>query len=126
MIKFLFKTGVYLFYWKKFKSQIISIIASIILIWLIFSIYEDLIRIFEVKEVSTLLCLLFAKWVIIGFIVLYNILLIKSIKKSDNNEVFGNEENILPKKSQEILDKKEILTTTDLILKKYRSDNDNS
>ena len=63
---------------------------------------------------------------VIGFIVLYNILLIKSIKKSDNNEVFGNEENILPKKSQEILDKKEILTTTDLILKKYRSDNDNS
>lgn len=108
--------------WKKFKTQIISIIASIILIWLIFGIYEDLIRIFEVKEISTLLYILFAKWVIIGFIVLYNILLIKSIKKSDNNEVFRNEENILPKKSQEILDKKEILTKTDLILKKYSKD----
>ena len=119
MIKFLFKTGVYLFYWKKFKSQIISIIASIIIIWLIFGIYEDLIRIFEIKEVSTLLYLLFAKWVIIGFIVLYNILLIKSIKKSDTDEIFRNEEIILPKKSQEILDKEEILTTTDLILKKY-------
>lgn len=104
--------------WKKFKTQIISII----LIWLIFGIYEDLIRIFEVKEISTLLYILFAKWVIIGFIVLYNILLIKSIKKSDNNEVFRNEENILPKKSQEILDKKEILTRTDLILKKYSKD----
>ncbi len=126
MIKFLFKTGVYLFYWKKFKSQIISIIASIIIIWLIFGIYEDLIRIFEIKEVSTLLYLLFAKWVIIGFIVLYSILLIKSIKKSDTDEIFRNEETILPKKSQEILDKKDILTTTDLILKKYRSNNDNS
>ena len=126
MIKFLFKTGVYLFYWKKFKSQIISIIASIIVIWLIFSIYEDLIRIFEIKEVSTLLYLLFAKWVIIGFIVLYNILLIKSIKKSDTDEIFRNEETILPKKSQEILDKKDILTTTDLILKKYRNNNDDN
>lgn len=125
MIKFLFKTGVYLFYWKKFKSQIISIIASIIIIWLIFGIYEDLIRIFEIKEVSTLLYLLFAKWVIIGFIVLYNILLIKSIKKSDTDEIFRNEETILPKKSQEILDKKEILTRTDLILKKYGRNNDN-
>lgn len=125
MIKFLFKTGVYLFYWKKFKSQIISIIASIIIIWLIFGIYEDLIRIFEIKEVSTLFYLLFAKWVIIGFIVLYNILLIKSIKKSDTDEIFRNEETILPKKSQEILDKKEILTRTDLILKKYGRNNDN-
>ena len=125
MIKFLFKTGVYLFYWKKFKSQIISIIASIILIWLIFSIYEDLIRIFEVKEVSTLLYLLFAKWVIIGFIVLYSILLIKSIKKSDTDEIFRNEETILPKKSQEILDKRDILTRTDLILKKYGRNDDN-
>ena len=125
MIKFLFKTGVYLFYWKKFKSQIISIIASIIIIWLIFGIYEDLIRIFEIKEVSTLLYLLFAKWVIIGFIVLYNILLIKSIKKSDTDEIFRNEETILPKKSQEILDKKEILTRTDLILKKYGRNDDN-
>ena len=125
MIKFLFKTGVYLFYWKKFKSQIISIIASIIIIWLIFGIYEDLIRIFEVKEVSTLLYLLFAKWVIIGYIVLYNILLIKSIKKSDTDEVFRNEETILPKKSQEILDKRDILTRTDLILKKYGRNDDN-
>jgi hypothetical protein len=124
MIKFLFKTGVYLFYWKKFKSQIISIIASIIIIWLIFGIYEDLIRIFEIKEVSTLLYLLFAKWVIIGFIVLYSILLIKSIKKSDTDEIFRNEETILPKKSQEILDKKDILTTTDIILKKYINNKD--
>ena len=125
MMNFLFKTGTYLFIWKKFKSQIISIIASIIIIWLIFGIYEDLIRIFEVKEVSTILYLLFAKWVIIGVIILYNILLIKSIKKSDTDEIFRNEETILPKKSQEILDKKEILTRTDLILKKYGRNNDN-
>ena len=126
MMNFLFKTGTYLFIWKKFKTQIISVIASIILIWLIFGIYDDLIKIFKLENTSTLLYLLLGKWVIVSFIILYNILLIKSIKSSSRNEIIENEEIILPKKSQEILDKKDILTTTDLILKKYRSNNDNS
>lgn len=126
MMNFLFKTGTYLFIWKKFKTQIISVIASIILIWLIFGIYDDLIKIFKLENTSTLLYLLLGKWVIVSFIILYNILLIKSIKSSSRDEIIENEEIILPKKSQEILDKKDILTTTDLILKKYRSNNDNS
>ena len=126
MMKFLFKTGTYLFIWKKFKTQIISIIASIFLIWLIFGIYDDLIKIFELEDTSTLLYLLLGKWVIFSFIILYNILLIKSIKTPSKDEIIENEEIILPKKSQDILDKKDILTTTDLILKKYRSNNDNS
>ena len=126
MMNFLFKTGTYLFIWKKFKTQIISVIASIILIWLIFGIYDDLIKIFKLENTSTLLYLLLGKWLIVSFIILYNILLIKSIKSSSRDEIIENEEIILPKKSQEILDKKDILTTTDLILKKYRSNNDNS
>ena len=126
MMNFLFKTGTYLFIWKKFKTQIISVIASIILIWLIFGIYDDLIKIFKLENTSTLLYLLLGKWLIVSFIILYNILLIKSIKSSSKDEIIENEEIILPKKSQEILDKKDILTTTDLILKKYRSNNDNS
>ena len=119
MFSFLLKSGTYLFYWKKFRTQIISIIVSMILIWLIFGIYEDLIRIFELEDTSTLLYLLFGKWLIVGFIILYNILLIKSIKTTVKDEILENEEIILPKKSQEILDKKDILTTTDVILKKY-------
>ena len=126
MMNFLFKTGTYLFIWKKFKTQIISVIASIILIWLIFGIYDDLIKIFKLENTSTLLYLLLGKWLIVSFIILYNILLIKSIKSPSKDEFCENEEIILPKKSQEILDKKDILTTTDLILKKYRSNNDNS
>lgn len=125
-MNFLFKTGTYLFIWKKFKTQIISIIASTFLIWLIFGIYDDLIKIFKLENASTLLYLLLGKWVIVSFIILYNILLIKSIKSPSKDEIIENEEIILPKKSQEILDKKDILTTTDLILKKYRSNNDNS
>lgn len=126
MMNFLFKTGTYLFIWKKFKTQIISLLASIVLIWLIFGIYDDLIKIFKLENTSTLLYLLLAKWLIVSFIILYNILLIKSIKSPSKDEIIENEEIILPKKSQEILDKKDILTTTDLILKKYRSNNDNS
>ena len=119
MMNFLFKTGTYLFIWKKFKTQIISILASIILIWLIFGIYEDLIRIFELENTSILLYLLLGKWILIALIILYNILLIKSIKKPKIDETLEKEEINLPKKSQEILDKKDILTTTDVILKKY-------
>ena len=122
MIKFLFKTGTYLFIWKKFKTQIISLLASIVLIWLIFGIYDDLIKIFELEDTSTLLYLLLAKWLIVALIILYNILLIKSIKKPNIDETLENEEIILPKKSQEILDKKDILSSTDLILKKYLKD----
>ena len=125
MMNFLFKTGTYLFIWKKFKTQIISILASIVLIWLIFGIYDDLIKIFELEDTSTLLYLLLGKWLIVSFIILYNILLIKSIKTASKDKIIEKEEIILPIKSQEILDKKDILTTTDLILKKYRSNNDN-
>ena len=125
MMNFLFKTGTYLFIWKKFKTQIISLLASIVLIWLIFGIYDDLIKIFELEDTSTLLYLLFGKWLIVCLIILYNILFIKSIKTPNKDDVIENEEIILPKKSQEILDKKDILTRTDLILKKYRSNNDN-
>ena len=124
MMNFLFKTGTYLFIWKKFKTQIISILASIVLIWLIFGIYEDLIRIFELENTSILLYLLLGKWILIALIILYNILLIKSIKKPKIDETLEKEEINLPKKSQEILDKKDILTTTDIILKKYINNKD--
>ena len=121
MMKFLFKTGTYLFIWKKFRTQIVSLLASIVLVWLIFGIYDDLIKIFELEDTITLLYLLLGKWLIVSFIILYNILSIKSIKPVSKDEILKNEEIILPKKSQEILDKKDILTTTDLILKKYRN-----
>ena len=112
MIKLLLKTGTYLFIWKKFKTQIISILVSIVITWLIFGIYDDLIKIFELEDTSILLYLLLGKWLLVSFIILYNILLIKSIKTPSKYKIIRNEEIILPKKSQEILAKKDILTTT--------------
>lgn len=126
MFSFLLKSGTYLFYWKKFRTQIISIIVSMILIWLIFGIYEDLIRIFELEDTSILLYLLLGKWILVALIILYNILLIKSIQKPTIDETLENEKINLPKKSQEILDKKDILSSTDLILKKYLKNSNNS
>jgi predicted membrane channel-forming protein YqfA (hemolysin III family) len=120
MFSFLLKSGTYLFYWKKFRTQIISIIVSMILIWLIFGIYEDLIRIFELEDTSTLLYLLLGKWVIVSLIILYNIKSFQTFNSSSNNEIIEKKEIIFSKKSQEILDKKVILTRTDLILKKYK------
>ena len=86
-----------------------------VLVWLIFGIYDDLIKIFELEDTVTLLYILLGKWLIVCLIILYNILFIKSIKTISKDKIIENEEIILPKKSQEILDKKDILTTTDLI-----------
>ena len=91
-----------------------------ILIWLIFGIYEDLIRIFELEDTSTLLYLLLGKWILVALIILYNIKSFQTFNSSSNNEIIEKKEIIFSKKSQEILDKKVILTRTDLILKKYK------
>lgn len=120
MFNFLFKSGTYFFIWKKFETQIITIFISVFLIWLIFGIYDDLIEIFELKDTNILLCLILGKWFLVTSIIFVNIKVFKSLKKSSNNENFEEKEvTILPLKSQEILSKKDIVTRTDLILKKY-------
>ena len=121
MFSFIFKTGTYFFIWKKFRANIISILISILFIWLIFGIYDDLIRIFELKDTSILLSLLAGKWFFIFIIVFYNIRIFKTLKQDiKENDMFVEEKIVLPVKSQEVLEKKDILTTTDLILKKYK------
>ena len=120
MMNFLFKTGTYLLIWKKFKTQIISILVSILLIWLVFGIYDDLVKIFELSDTSSLLYLLLGKWFFIFVIVFYNTRMFKSLKKDiEENDMLVVEKVVLPIKSQEVLEKKDILTTTNLILKKY-------
>lgn len=120
MFSFIFRTGTYLLLWRKFKTQIISILISILLIWLVFGIYDDLVKIFDLSDTSSLLYLLFGKWLFIFVIIFYNIKIFKSIKQDIEDDMFVEEKIILPVKSQEVLEKKDILTTTDLILKKYK------
>lgn len=116
MFNFLIKGGAFLFLWKKYKAKIISIIASILIIWLLFSIYDDLINTFQIVDTTTLLFLLLGKWTIVILTIFINIKLLKSSKDLDS---IKEKKVVLPKKSQDVLDKKDILTTTDLILKKY-------
>ena len=116
MFNFLIKGGAFLFLWKKYKAKIISIIASILIIWLLFSIYDDLIKTFQIVDTTTLLFLLLGKWTIVILTIFINIKLLQSIEELD---VINEEKVILTKKSQDVLEKKDILTTTDLILKKY-------
>ena len=124
MFSFIFRTGTYLLLWRKFKTQIISILISILLIWLVFGIYDDLVKIFDLSDTSSLLYLLFGKWLFIFVIIFYNIKIFKSIKQDiEDDDMFVEEKIILPEKSQEVLEKKDILTTTDLILKKYKNEN---
>lgn len=121
MFNFLFKSGTYFFIWKRFKTQLITILVSIFLIWLIFGIFNDLIEIFELKDTSTLLYLMLGKWLLVISIILFNIRVLKSVKKSSNNNNFEEKEvSVLPLKSQEILNKKKLITTTELILEKYK------
>ena len=81
MFNFIFKTATYLLIWKKFKTQIVSIFVSILLVWLIFGIYDDLIKIFELEDTISLLYLLAGKWLLIFIIVFYNIGIFKLLKK---------------------------------------------
>ena len=116
MFNFLIKGGAFLFLWKKYKAKIISIIASILIIWLLFSIYDDFINTFQIVDTTTLLFLLLGKWTIVILTIFINIKLLQSIEELD---VINEEKVVLTKKSQDVLEKKDILTTIDLILKKY-------
>ena len=84
----------------------------------IFSKYLSVSRLLNSINSSstTLLFLLLGKWTIVILTIFINIKLLQSIEELD---VINEEKVVLTKKSQDVLEKKDILTTTDLILKKY-------
>ena len=84
----------------------------------IFSKYLSVSRLLNSINSSstTLIFLLLGKWTIVILTIFINIKLLQSIEELD---VINEEKVVLKKKSQDVLEKKDILTTTDLILKKY-------
>lgn len=84
----------------------------------IFSKYLSVSRLLNSINSSstTLIFLLLGKWTIVILTIFINIKLLQSIEELD---VINEEKVVLTKKSQDVLEKKDILTTTDLILKKY-------
>ena len=125
MFGFLFRSATYYVIWKKFQKQIVLVLFSLVLIVLISSIYDDLFEVLKVSNKDALLVLLFGKWVVISLIIGFNIYKLKQVKlnEGEQKELLDQIEEpkkVYPKKSQDVLEKKESLTTTtDLILKKY-------
>lgn len=123
MLKLLFKTTAYYIIWQKFKKQILLVLCSIILIGLIGIIYEDLFKVLKVTNKESVGVLLFMKWLFISLIIGCNIYILRRTKidSKDFERVEDKKKSYssYSQKEQEVLQKKEILTTTDLILKKY-------
>lgn len=124
MVKLLFKTTAYYVIWQKFRKQIILVSLSIILIAFIGLIYEDLFKVLKVTNKESVGYLLFFKWLFISIIVLFNIYVLRKtkidLKEHDIKKNIDERFQSYSEKEKEILKKKEeLITTTDLILRKY-------
>lgn len=124
MLKLLFKTTAYYVIWQKFKKQIILVASSIILVALIGLIYEDLFKVLKVTNKESVGFLLFFKWLFIFSIILFNIYVLRRTKVDSKDIPNSNQKETIfsnySQKEKEILKKKEeLISTTDLILKKY-------
>ena len=114
--------------WQKFQKQIVMIILSIILISITLGVYDDLFKVLKVSNKDSLVLLLLAKWLIISSIIGFNIYKLKQIKidTKDEDELFNHKEESIQKnhpiKTQNVLKKKTLKTTTDIILDKYTHD----
>ncbi|MDD2653070.1 MAG: hypothetical protein PHX44_08485 [Sulfurimonas sp.] len=128
MFGFLFRGATYYILWKKFQKQIILAALSIVIIVAIMGIYNDLFEVLKRSHKDNLIALLLFKWFLIVIIVGFNIYKLKQVKfdEDEKREIFkeaDESKNKYPKKSQDVLNKKERLTTTtELILKKYTHD----
>ena len=122
MFTFLFKTTTYFILLKKFRHQIILVILSLIAIALINGIYEDIYKVAKVSQKESLFVLLLIKWFLVLCIVGYNLYKLKQIKLSDEEkkEILASEPKVYPPTIQKLLDKETLLSTTDLIIKKYK------
>ncbi len=122
MFGFLLRTTTYYIVWKKFNKQIILIILSILAILLINAIYKDLFTLLKVTHKESLVGLFFVKWFFILMIAMYNIYKLKNVKLSEDERaaILETKEPELPNEMQELLKKKRLTSTTDLILKKYK------
>jgi len=124
--------------WNKFKSQFISLIVSIILIAVIFSVYDDLHKVLKISDKDSVVGLLLLKWFLLALIFGYNWYSFSKLKSnakkqsrtSDNTTTSYNGVKVTkqynsPTEStesihhQNILNKKKLKTKTDVILKKY-------
>jgi len=122
MFGFLFKTTTYYVLFKKFRHQIGLVIISMIGIGLINGIYEDIYKVAKVSNKENLFTLLLIKWFLVLCIVGYNLYKLKQITLSDEEkkEILATEPKSYSPTIQKILEKETLLSTTDIILEKYK------
>ncbi|MDD2384591.1 MAG: hypothetical protein PHN18_10415 [Sulfurospirillaceae bacterium] len=122
MFTFLFKTTTYYILLKKFRHQIILVILSLIAISFINGIYEDIYKVAKVSNKENLFTLLLIKWFLVLCIVGYNLYKLKQIKLSDEEkkEILTSEPKSYSPSIQKLLEKETLLSTTDIILEKYK------
>jgi len=122
MFGFLFKTTTYYVLFKKFRHQIGLVIISMIGIGLINGIYEDIYKVAKVSNKENLFTLLLIKWFLVLCIVGYNLYKLKQITLSDEEkkEILAAEPKSYSPTIQKILEKETLLSTTDIILEKYK------
>jgi len=122
MFGFLFKTTTYYVLFKKFRHQIGLVIISMIGIGLINGIYEDIYKVAKVSNKENLFALLLIKWFLVLCIVGYNLYRLKQITLSDEEkkEILAAEPKSYSPTIQKILEKETLLSTTDIILEKYK------
>jgi len=118
----LFRNLTLYIFWKKFQKQIKVILVSFGLILFISWIYQDVFTLVKIVDKESLLWVVFAKWLFIGLIVLINIIWFKRIKIDEaelKSSIEKEKEPNYPKASLDVLEKKTILSRTDVILNKY-------
>ena len=133
MFGYIFRTGTYFLIWKKFKKQIITLGVSAISIFLILSIYTDMLTVLKIANKDDVVLLMVLKYVLIVAIIVYNyfsftrVKVPDTIEKTDIKSFFISENKATiddkqtSKNHQNIISKSKLKTKTDLILEKYKN-----
>jgi len=122
MFGYIFRTGTYYLIWKRFKKELIAFIVSVILIVMIFSIFNDLFVVLKITDLKDVAWLLFLKWSLVLSIIGFNIYFIRKLStKKVLNEDSENKKDL--QYHHNILEKKKLKTKTDVILQKYLDKN---
>ena len=114
------KTGTYYFLFKKFKKQIFIVLFSLIAIFVIDSIFKDIISALDKNEIFFAIAI---KWTLIIFIIFFNFFMFKkSTKKLSKQQSQPKLNEKTPSTTpyfEEVLKKDKLLTKKEKIFKKY-------
>lgn len=123
MFGLLLRTGTYYVLWQKFRQQFVMLLVSAVLLAFIFGIYNDLFSLLKISNQESIIKLLLVKWALVLLIIGVNVWAFRrkkaSVKKTHHLCIVPTQEEILSASAKQVLLKKTLLSTSDLILAKY-------